>query len=75
MGSLWQNAPIVFVQIPCCPDCGATEYKRLRSFDGGDSSKSQKRICRGCGLAHLVVFERFSPDRGDFESESGTITT
>lgn len=48
---------IVFVERPRCPRCKATNAKTTRSNSNGDGSRTQRKRCRVCDLAFVLVIE------------------
>ena len=65
----WQDVPLVFVYRPACPQCGCERYIRLRTYDGGDGSSSQRRVCTQCSNPYIAVFEPL-PESGKTELDT-----
>lgn len=58
----WSAVPIVFIQAPTCPYCGAVELRSIRSIDQGDDSRMRLAECKVCVMPFKVVIEKFPPD-------------
>lgn len=54
---VWQNVPLVFMQLPHCPYCGSTSRHTVKSQAGGDGSTSRRTECRDCGSRYVLVLE------------------
>ena len=53
----WQDAPIVHVEPPPCPHCGAVGVPiRTRTTNGGDGSLAWLAVCRQCSEPFNLVF-------------------
>ncbi len=53
----WRDAPFVFVTLPACPSCGATDHRITRTEAGGDGSVMRKAICEQCDSPFKLVIE------------------
>jgi hypothetical protein len=62
MAKGWAVAPMVFIPLPACPECGSSEYIRVRTDDNGDGSSTQKVVCRSCSLRFKIVWEPAEED-------------
>ena len=59
----------VFVSLPTCPCCNATDYLTNRTDKGGDGSKTQHAVCRVCEKKFRIVWE-CPQDLGERETGS-----
>lgn len=55
---VWDDAPIVVVQIPTCPMCGCEKYKPVRGWRSADGSRTSRRRCEACAAAYVVIAEK-----------------
>ena len=48
---------VVYVTLPTCPSCGATEHVIVRSEANGDGSTTRKAICQWCRSPFKICVE------------------
>lgn len=68
MREAWADAPVVFVDVPRCPLCGATGYDKVRTEANGDGTATKKVRCRGCARRYKIVGEL--PETGSAEVDT-----
>jgi len=51
----WDTAPIVEVELPCCPKCGETDYIRIRGWKDADGGRTSRRVCKRCSGRYVVL--------------------
>ncbi|GEM_PF-2524981 len=73
----WEDAPLVFTEMVCCPHCHTLRKPIvIRTEQGGDSSRSRKQVCRICSRRWVLVIEppgESLPVFGNLDFEDGTL--
>lgn len=62
--SPWDAAPQVQRFADACPYCRAIEHIRLRTYNFGDGSFGEKRVCRHCSNKFWLVREPYAAPIG-----------
>lgn len=53
----WSAVPMVFVERPRCPACGAYSHRRDRTVKNGDESLTRHVRCNACRSAYKIIVE------------------
>ncbi len=71
----WEDAPLVFTEMVCCPHCHTLRKPIvIRTERGGDGSRSRKQVCRVCSRRWVLVIETEAlPENGSSGFLSDTL--
>ncbi len=64
MAESWDDAAVVEVQLPVCPDCMSPDYIPIKGWRDADGGRTSRRVCRRCSAKYIVL--TVPPDSGSF---------
>ncbi len=70
MAESWDEAPFVQQFAPACPHCRSVSHVRIRTYNFGDGSYGQKRICSDCSGRFWLIIEPAAAPIGQSEESS-----